>query len=781
MVELTGYIIGKKIYSGSRTVVYQGIREKDQTPVVIKLLRSEYPDFNELAQFRNHYHITKDLSITGVIKSYSLEKYQNSYALVMEDFDGISLKQEMRKRKYWELEEFLSIAIQIVSALAELHQHQVIHKDINPTNILINTKTLEVKLTDFSVASFLTKENQPLSNPHILTGTLAYLSPEQTGRINRLIDYRSDFYSLGVTFFELLTGEVPFISEDPIELIYCHIAKYPPSIKTLNINIPVTISNIVNKLMAKNAEDRYQTSYGLKYDLEKCLDDWQKQRQIDNFELGEKDVSDSLIISDNPYIQEKEVITLIPTANNIGESLQLATIIKASQAIASEIKIEKLISKLMQVVMENIYAKKAAFILVKDDNLFIEATTIIGQETIIESIPIAESQEIPISLINYVSHTQETLVIDDIINQSEFAADPYIISKQPKNLLCTSIINQGKLVAILYLENSLTAGTFTKDRLDIVKLLCSQIAISLENARLYQQSQDYTKKLEKSLENFQQMQLQLVQNEKMSALGNLIAGVAHEINNPIGFIGGNIQPAVEYIWDLLDLIKLYQEKFPNPGIEIEQEIQNIELEYLREDLPQLLASMKEGVQRIRNISNSLLTFSRADTNTKTPFNIHDGINSTVLILKHRLKILQLHGAIKIVRDYGDLPLIECFPGQLNQVFMNLIANAIDALEESNNIRSETEIKQNPNQIKIQTSLSEDNNHVIIKIIDNGIGMSEQVKQKVFEHLFTTKSVGKGTGLGLSIAKQIIVEKHGGTLEVNSVLGAGTEFIIKIPK
>ncbi|WP_442944456.1 sensor histidine kinase [Nostoc sp.] len=275
------------------------------------------------------------------------------------------------------------------------------------------------------------------------------------------------------------------------------------------------------------------------------------------------------------------------------------------------------------------------------------------------------------------------------------------------------------------------------------------------------------------------LNLQIMQN-KMSTLGSLVADVAHEINNPVGFIAGNLTPAKEYIQNLLHLINLYQQTYPKASQEIEETIQLIDLEYVRDDLPKLISSMREGTDRISNISNSLRTFSRADTEQKVLFNIHEGINSTLMILKHRLKANKIRPAIELVQDYRELPLVECFPGQLNQVFMNLLANAIDALEESNYGLSFDEIKLNPNQITIHTALTEDNNHVSIRIQDNGVGISADVQQKMFDHLFTTKPVGKGTGLGLSIAYQIIVQKHKGSLEVNSVLGAGSEFIITIP-
>ncbi|MEG4147005.1 AAA family ATPase [Microcoleus sp. Pol12B5] len=468
--------------------------------------------------------------------------------------------------------------------------------------------------------------------------------------------------------------------------------------------------------------------------------------------------------------------------------IDLPTVIKAYQVLSSEIKLEQLLTTLMEVALQNAGAQTGVLILKEEENWKIAVHCSDSQGCILqETIGIEESESIPQTVINYVKRSTETLVFDDIKTELIFTSDPYIKQHQPKSILCTPIIHQGKMMAILYLENNLTTGAFTGDRVALLNILCSQAAISLENARLYQQSQqlyqqsqDYAQKLEQSIQNLKQMQLQLVQGEKMSALGNLVAGVAHEINNPVGFIAGNLQPAQEYVGDLFNLIDLYQENFPNPGGDIETEIKDMDLEYLREDLPKLIGSMKEGVERIRNISTSLRTFSRADSDRPVAFNIHDGLESTLLILKHRLKASEFRPAIEVVREYGNLPLIKCFPGQLNQVFMNVLANAIDALEELNKGRSFSEIKNLPNQITVQTALSEDNNQVLIRIKDNGVGMSAEVQENIFNHLFTTKPVGQGTGLGLSIAHQIVVEKHGGTLFVNSSLGQGSEFVISIP-
>ncbi|MGP1384539.1 MAG: sensor histidine kinase [Thainema sp.] len=315
---------------------------------------------------------------------------------------------------------------------------------------------------------------------------------------------------------------------------------------------------------------------------------------------------------------------------------------------------------------------------------------------------------------------------------------------------------------------------------EVVARLKLHLKLSHLTRTLEQQVQERTAKLAQSLQQLQQAQLKLVQSEKMSALGNLVAGVAHEINNPVGFLSGNLQPAQDYVSDLMRLIDLYQQTYPEPTPEIQDELEDVDLDYLRDDLPKLLQSMRVGIERIHGISNSLRTFSRADKDYKVPFDVHEGLDSTLLILKHRLKANDNRPDIEVVKHYGDLPKIDCFPGQLNQVFMNILANAIDALEESNAERSFADIKANPNQITISTQLTDDQQAVVIQLQDNGIGISEEVKQKIFDHLFTTKDVGKGTGLGLAISQQIVVEQHNGSLDVKASPNQGSEFTITLP-
>jgi signal transduction histidine kinase len=285
-----------------------------------------------------------------------------------------------------------------------------------------------------------------------------------------------------------------------------------------------------------------------------------------------------------------------------------------------------------------------------------------------------------------------------------------------------------------------------------------------------QQLQQQAKELKQAFQELQLTQSQLIQTEKMSSLGRLVAGVAHEINNPISFIYSNITPAQEYIQDLLELLRIYQQAYPNPVPEIENKIQSIELDFLSEDLQKLLASMQAGADRIKDIVLSLRNFSRLDESDIKAVNIHEGIDNTLLVLNNRLQATDERPEIKVTKKYSDLPTVECYAGKLNQVFMNIIMNAIDALEETQN--------EHPH-ICISTEITDDEK-VKISITDNGIGISEEQQQKLFDPFFTTKVVGKGTGLGLFTSYQIVTQIHQGKLQCISTLGKGAEFIITIP-
>ncbi len=463
---------------------------------------------------------------------------------------------------------------------------------------------------------------------------------------------------------------------------------------------------------------------------------------------------------------------------------------RLSEKITSVLELELVVNIVIEEARKIIKTSNGSIMLLNQSSGVLEVVSGFGAEAC--SVPVMPGRDIS----GDVFSTGIAEIVNDVLSDNRFIPTKHPIS----SLICAPLKTRDKVIGIIIFSNQ-EPVTYTAADLKLFSALAGQAAKAIENSLLYAEKEEYaqtleqkikdikrsefdvrqkSQELEKALQNLRQAQLQIVQSEKMSALGNLVAGVAHEINNPIGFIDGNLGQSTIAIQDVLECLQLYQKHFPQPGAEITAKIEEVDLDYLFEDIPKMLESMQIGCDRIKAISTSLRVFSRADKEIKAPGDIHAGIDSTLMILQHRLKASNHRPAIQVIRNYGDITPVTCFLGQINQVFMNILANAIDSFDINSQSLTFAELEANPQQIIITTELILAQELVVIKIKDNGEGMSESVRIRVFDHLFTTKDVGVGTGLGLAIARQIIVDKHQGTLEVNSSPGQGAEFVITLP-
>ena len=407
--------------------------------------------------------------------------------------------------------------------------------------------------------------------------------------------------------------------------------------------------------------------------------------------------------------------------------------------------------------------------------------------------------EVNINLNDYPNYFQEIaslhnniIVADDARNDpktKEFSEN-YLKPLDIFSRLDAGIWICGEMVGVVCIEKCIQIKYWTIEDEFFVRSIANLISLVIEasdrkqaeNALQESEAQLRIQKeeLQKTLEELQWTQTQMIQNEKMSSNGQMVAGVAHEINNPVNFIHGNLIYVIYYTEDLLNLLQLYQNHYPHPHPEIEEEIEAIELDFLQEDIKKVLTSMQSGTERIIEIVKSLRNFSRLGEAEIKEVNLHEGLDSTLMILQHRFKTKSGSLGIEIIKEYGQLPSVKCYPGQLNQVFMNILNNAIDAIEDVKSYQSSQEKHyDNVGCIRIKTQVVE-KNWVEILIADNGVGVSEKVKSNLFQPFFTTKPIGKGTGLGLSVSYQVIVEKHKGKLECHSHIGKGAEFIIRIP-
>ncbi|MBD2487686.1 ATP-binding sensor histidine kinase [Aulosira sp. FACHB-615] len=601
--------------------------------------------------------------------------------------------------------------------------------------------------------------------------------------------------------FHLVEAELCRISGKP----YDAMELYDRAIATAKENHYIQEEALANELAAKFYLERHKEKIAAGYMQEAyyCYAHWGAKAKIDDLEQRYPHLLRPILHKTTQNWNPLETLASIATVNgvintknttshssstSINTTLDFVTILKASQAISGKIQLDELLHQLTQMILQNSGGDRCALILPNNQGEWLLRAISTPNNTELCCQPLEGNPNLPVKLIQYVKNSQKVVVVDELKTDLP-VIDEYLWQRQPKSLLCLPILNQGNLIGILYLKNNSASGVFTSDRILVLNFLCIQAAISLENARLYQQVENYSytleaeveqktqalnqkaQDLEQTIKQLQQTQAQLIHTEKMSSLGQLVAGIAHEINNPVSFIQGNITYTKGYIQDMISLLTLYQQEYPQPSQAIKKKSQEIDIDFIFDDVNKILESMETGSNRISQIVLSLRNFSRLDESGIKAVDLHSGIESTLLILQHRLQGSAIQPEVQIVKEYGKLPLVNCYPSHLNQVFLNIINNAIDA------IRDNRQCSEYP-EIRIRTEVI-DNDHLRIAIANTDSTIPVHIQNRIFEPFFTTKPFGRGTGLGLFVSYSII-QQHGGNLSVRSQPNAETEFEIILP-
>jgi signal transduction histidine kinase len=555
------------------------------------------------------------------------------------------------------------------------------------------------------------------------------------------------------------------------------IALYDLAISLAKENEYIQDEALANELAAKFYLDWGKEKVAASYMLEAyyCYAKWGALAKTNDLEKRYPQLLTPILQTEKLRQYPSQSITQISTeilhtsTTGTASVLDLAAVIKASQTLSREIELQQLLSTLMRVVIENAGASRGALILLNDLESQVVVSCGDAQTCILEPTPLDESHCVPLSIINRVKHTKEVLVLHAAREQSSFTVDPYLMSQRPQSLLCSPLLNQGKLLGIVYLENNLATGAFPRERVELLNLICSQAAISLQNARLYQQLEDYSHNLEvKVAERTAQLQAaqkQMVAQEKLAALGTLTAGIAHELRNPLNFVNNYAESSVELTLEVLEELEN-----PTPDQEYIQE--------LLTDLKDNAATIHRHGQRATNIIRSMMEHARSgsDPAQRQTTNLNQLLTTAIQLVYHSQRALDHHVNIAFETQYDDsIGTLEVMPNALSRALINLLDNACYAVRAK-------QMKGEPNFTPlIEIATTNCGNCIEIRLRDNGTGITSEIQEKIFEPFFTTKPTGEGTGLGLSLTHDIIVSQHGGTLSVESSLNCYTEFRITLPK
>jgi signal transduction histidine kinase len=624
-----------------------------------------------------------------------------------------------------DVERFLSLGIGIAVALGKLHRGGFIHGDIRPGNIRFNSASGEVALSGLSVASSLLCDRQSPDPPESMGGSLPYMAPEQTGRMNRSIDSRSDLYSVGVIYYQMLTGRLPFTASDPMEWVHSHIARMALAPCEVRRTVPVPLSAIVMRLLAKTPEDRYQTAAGVESDLKRCLVASTQRQHIDDFPLGENEVADRLHATAPERAQEAAIS---PSAQH----LDIGTMIKASQTVSSETVLPRLIERLMTIALQSAGADRGLLLLPSQSGYEVAAEAWMNGEKVMLRHGSAADVSAPESVVRYVIRSLQRVILDDAVRPNLFSEDSYLARRQPKSLLCLPLVRQGALAGMLYLENTLASYAFTARHMELLEVLASQAAMSLENTRLHRDLQERDASV-------LGLQTELAHANRVATLGQLSASIAHEITQPIAAMVTNARAAMRW-----------QAAEPPDKEEVRQALERI---------------TRDGIRAFNVVSQVRALFKKAPPR-RDALPINDSIQEVIALTRRMVAKSRISLRSNLAES---LPLIQGDRVQLQQVVLNLIMNAVEAMGD---------IDESSREMVITTNTGDGDVQVTVQ--DSGPGLSSSDAEKVFEAFFTTKT--SGLGIGLSVCRSII-EAHGGRLwaSANVPRGAVFQFTLPVPE
>jgi signal transduction histidine kinase len=699
-----------------------------------------------LRRIEHEFSLAGTLMPDWSLPPLALLQTRDGLLLVLHDPDGVSLHATERL----DVEGFLTVATAATSALGQVHAHGLLHRDVKPCN-LVKGADGAVRLTGFGLSmAFDNREQVPVSDS--ICGSLAYMSPEQARRVERQADERSDLYSLGMTFYEWLTGQLPFDASDAVEWVYCHVARQPPPLSQFRGDIPAPLNALVLKLIAKNPAERYQHAAGLEADLRECLSQWRQFQDIPHFEPGQCKVA--LAAQDLrparctfepvawlPTLPDEAIFPARASINIPGgqDTLDLASVMKAAQAMCDEIHLERLIEVLLTNTLVHAGAQRALLLLVKDEAPVICATghSVQGRiETrLLNSVP--GKSDLPLSILYRVMRTRQRLVFDDVRNDPYFSADQYLLGHALRSVLCLPLIKQGQVIGVLYLENNLAPGVFTSSRTTVLELLAGQAAISLETARLYGELVEENARRKDTEIALRTARAELERVSQATVMGELAASIAHEINQPLASIVSNAAASLRWL----------DRETPAVG--------------------EALAGLRDIVdngRRAGEIVSALQSLARQTPQNRQPVQINDVIRHVVALITTEVEQHRVLMTTHLTRS----PLrVTASCVQLQQVVLNLILNALDAMSRGDHVLRRLSIASEV--------VSED--YVVVSVEDSGPGIEAEHLDKIFSAFFSTKD--KGMGMGLAICRSII-EAHAGHLHVMPARYGGTTFVFVLP-